>query len=352
MTHRVLFILGTRPEAIKLKPIIELANNCFEVKICLTNQHPDIDKFFPDMLDGIIQLPLHRTEKGLADLTGRLLSLLDSDQQIKDWSPSMIIVHGDTTSALCGAMYAHYNKISLAHVEAGLRTHNKQSPFPEESNRRIIDYLSDIKFAPTECDKNNLNQEQIVDNIFVVGNSIIDVIKDQKFDERYKPFPYGLVTLHRRENWDSTIELTLLELAKFANDFKYNIVYVCNNNTKLKNKVHGILANHRYIKIRDALEYSDFIRLLNDCSWILTDSGGIQEESVFLKKPLLIMRENTERQGVLMSRCGYLVSPKNIYTILEHTIDQTLKFDMDPFMYGCGDTAHSIIKILYEHFLH
>lgn len=353
MIHRVLFILGTRPEAIKLKPIIELATNYFEVKICLTNQHSNIDKFFSTIPNSIIQLPLHRTEQGLADLTGRLLSLLDSNKQIKDWSPSMIIVHGDTTSALSGAMYAHYNKISLAHVEAGLRTNNKQSPFPEESNRKIIDYLSDIHFAPTEYDKKNLNQEQIVNNVFVVGNSVIDTIKNQNLYQCHQTsVPYGLVTLHRRESWDSNIELALLELSKFANDFKYNMIYVCNNNQQLKNKVCKILTSNKYIEIQDALEYADFIKLLTGSSWVLTDSGGVQEESVFLKKPLLIMRDSTERQGVLMSSCGYLVDPKNVYNILEQTTNKKLKFNTDPFMYGCGNTAHLIINILYEHFLH
>ena len=351
---KILFILGTRPEAIKLKPIVVECINSFDVKVCLTNQHSNIDNMFFEFKNNIINLELKRNESGLSGLMGNILVLLDNEIKIKEWKPDLVIIHGDTCSSICGALYAFYNKIKLCHIEAGLRTNDKKSPFPEESNRKIIDYLSDIHFAPTELDKQNLVNEKIDnDNIFVVGNSIIDVIKNHpKYDTCDKSKPYGLVTLHRRENWPDIIKSALKEISRFALDARYNIIYVCNNDEYLKGQVKNIIQNNPYISISDSVNYDKFYQLMSESNFILTDSGGIQEEGVFLGKPLLIMRESTERQILLNNNCGYLVNPSNVYHIMTQTINNELHFNYCPNLFGNGNTSSSITKILYENLLH
>jgi UDP-N-acetylglucosamine 2-epimerase (non-hydrolysing) len=349
MKKKILFILGTRPEAIKLQPVILQCLNLFDIKICLTNQHSDIDSILFEFKKYIVSLKLKRDESGLSGLLGNILVLLDNEIKIKEWEPDLIIVHGDTCSSMCGALYAFYNKIKLCHIEAGLRTDNKTSPFPEESNRKIIDYLADIHFAPTELDKQNLINEKICsDNIFVVGNSIIDVIKNyHKCSPSDKSKPYGLVTLHRRENQPDIIKSTLIEVSRFALDSRYNIIYVCNNDEYLKSQVKTIIKDNPYILISDAVNYDKFYQLMSDSSFILTDSGGIQEEAVFLGKPLLIMRESTERQILLNNDCGYLVNTSNVYNMMSQTINNKLKFNYCPNLFGTGNTSLSITDILY-----
>lgn len=352
MNNRILFILGTRPEAIKLKPIIEEALIYFDVKICLTNQHSNIKNFFIEITDQIIELPLERTGSSLTGLVGQMLYLLDQNQNLQIWKPAIVVVHGDTSSSLCGALYAFYNSIKLCHVEAGLRTQNKQSPFPEESNRKIIDYLADIHFAPTILDQKNLANESINQNVFVVGNSIVDVIKKYNFVKNTETEKsYGLVTLHRRENWESIIPSALIQISKFALNNKYKIIYICNKNKQLKKIIRTIIKNNPYIVIYDAMNYDNFLKLMHGADFILTDSGGVQEEAVFLNKPLLIMRESTERQEIINTKCGYLVNPDDVYDMLNKVIKKELIFNCIPNLYGIGNTARSIVKKLYENFL-
>lgn len=349
---KVLFIIGTRPEAIKLKPIIENINKCFQIKICLTNQHENIKNTFLEFNNDIIELKLKREENNLTGLMGNILLLLDNNTDIQTWKPDIIAVHGDTCSALCGAFYAFYSNIKLCHIEAGLRTHDKFSPFPEEANRKIIDYLSDIYFAPTKYNQNNLEQENITDNVHVVGNSIIDVIKTNDYNNDEVKEIYGLVTLHRRENWDSIIESSLNEIVRFASYFKYKILYVCNHNSLLKNKIIKIIDNNKYVEILDPLNSIQFHKLLKNCAFVVTDSGGIQEEAVYFSKPLLIMRTTTERQEIINYNCGYLINPDTVYNTLTDILSGRLHFNIKTELYGDGSTSKNIKEKLYEYLLY
>jgi UDP-N-acetylglucosamine 2-epimerase (non-hydrolysing) len=353
---RVLFILGTRPEAIKLQPIISRCANLFDIKICLTNQHSDTDNVLLEFKQYIIKLKLTRNEFGLSGLMGNILILLDQEQNIKTWRPDLIIVHGDTTSSLCGALYSYYEQIPLCHIESGLRTNDKFSPFPEESNRKIIDYLSTINFAPTILNKNNLSNENIINNVYVVGNSIIDVLKnnldiidiniDLKLLSWISNNDFGLITLHRRENWKNNIEKALKEISIFCLKNEYRMIYVCNQNTTLQNLVKKTINNNPFIYIVNSLENKEFHHLILKCNFIITDSGGIQEEASFLGKPLLVLRNTTERQEIINTNCGLLLDIQNIQNTLLSIINKNINFNQDKTLYGNGTTSIQIAETL------
>lgn len=342
---KILFIIGTKPEAIKLKPVIEQCKNNFKIKVCLTNQHPNLDKIINEKC---INLKLIRNEKGLSGLTGNILNLLENKKQINKWKPDLIIVHGDTTSSLCGALYAFYNKIKLCHVESGLRSNNKQSPFPEEINRKIIDALSDINFCPTIDNKKNLYKENVSSNCYIVGNTIIDSLKNNILNNKdckilswTNKSPYVVVTLHRRENWEK-ISKSIKIISKFAKNNKLKIVYVCNKNKKLKNIAKKILKNNKFVYVSDSIDHSYFQNLIINCSMIITDSGGIQEEAVYYKKPIIILRDNTERQEIIKNKCGILANNENLLK----TLSSNIAFSQKPHLFGNGKSSIKIAKIL------
>ena len=353
---KVLFILGTRPEAIKLQPVIRQCVDLFDIKICLTNQHPDIDNILFEFNKDIIKLELTRHEFGLSGLMGNILILLDRENGIKEWGPDLIIVHGDTISSLCGALYSYYEQIPLCHIESGLRTNDKFSPFPEESNRKIIDYLATINFAPTSINQNNLTNENIVNNVHVVGNSIIDVLKtnldttDISIDSRLLSWisnnDFGLITLHRRENWKSNIQSALKEISSFCLKHKHRMVYVCNKNIELQDLVKKTISDNPFMYIIDPLENKEFHHLILKSNFIITDSGGIQEEASFIGKPILILRNTTERQEIINSNCGLLLETHNIQNILESIINKSIEFNQDKSLYGNGTTSIKIAEIL------
>ena len=353
---KILFILGTRPEAIKLQPIILQCLNFFDIKICLTNQHSDIDSILFDFKQYIVSLKLIRNESGLSGLIGNILVLLDKNKKIKEWAPDLIIVHGDTTSSLCGALYSYNEQIPLCHVESGLRTNNKFSPFPEESNRKIIDYLATINFAPTSMNQNNLTNENIVNNVHVVGNSIIDVLKmnldttdisiNSKLLSWISNNDFALITLHRRENWKSNIQSALKEISSFCLKHKYQMVYVCNKNIELQDLVKKTIRDNPFIYIIDPLENKEFHHLILKSNFIITDSGGIQEEASFIGKPILVLRNNTERQEIVNSNCGLLLEINNIQNTLEGILNKSIKFNQDKTLYGNGTTSIQIAEIL------
>jgi UDP-N-acetylglucosamine 2-epimerase (non-hydrolysing) len=350
---KILFILGTRPEAIKLNPIIACASKYFDTKICLTNQHPNINYFLQDN-SGIVELPNIPHKIDLPKTTGLILQNLSDNQDINSWHPDLIIVHGDTSSALSGALYAFHKQIKLCHIESGLRTHQKLSPFPEEANRYIIDYLAEYRFVPTVYAESNLKREGIIDNVFMVGNSIVDVINKNN-ELINKPFivgKYGLVTLHRRENWNNVIEDALKEIGRFAKTFQYPIIFALNNNPVLQNKIQNISKINKYIYPISFVDNIVFHNALKYCQFVITDSGGVQEEAVCFGKPLLIMREYTERQEIIANNCGFLVSPSSVYNHLIEIITHNIKFNYCPYMYGQNNVSQKIVEILYENILH
>jgi len=350
--NRLLFVIGTRPETIKMAPVVEEAAKDFEVMVCFTGQHPDMKQALPWLNeDQVVELNLTRGEKGLSGLTGRILCLMDDNEAIANWGADAVVVHGDTTSAFCGSLYAFYNGIRLCHVEAGLRTWDKSSPFPEEANRKMIDYLADIHFAPHELNKENLKGEGIDGNTHVVGNTAIDaLLKNLKSDFDHEIIswadgdPFAIVTLHRRENWGDNIARMMSAIAEFAKDRKYKIVYVKHKNPALKSAAENAFAGSEFVMLSDAVDTADFHNLLARCAFVMTDSGGIQEEASHLGKPLLVLRKETERQEIVKQGSARLVSPEGLMSAMLETAG--FKPTPKPPLYGNGTTGRQIARIL------
>jgi len=308
---KILFVFGTRPEAIKMAPIIEAMGRqpeLFEVRICITAQHRE-------MLEPVLELfnirpnynlDLMRPKQTLSDLTARIFEAVDP--VICREKPDWLLVQGDTTTAMGASLVGYYHRVKVAHVEAGLRTYDKFQPFPEEINRRIAGAVADLHFAPTEIAKANLLCEGVDKrNILVTGNTVIDAllqIVKLKFD-----FAKGLlagipldkrillVTAHRRENFGEPIQAICKALQVIAERYTgdVHIVYPVHLNTNVWEPVHALLSGVSNITLSEPLDYLSLIQLMN-CSYIvLTDSGGLQEEAPSLGKPVLVLRNTSER---------------------------------------------------------
>lgn len=306
--HKFLFIFGTRPEAIKLAPLILKLKEVGEVNVCVTGQHREmLDQvldFFSIVPD--YDLNIMAKNQSLFTITAKSLKLLDS--VIAESMPDMIIVQGDTTTALVGALAGYYKRIKVAHVEAGLRSFNKFSPFPEEINRILAGHIADLHFAPTRKARENLLRENIPDEtIFVVGNTVIDALfmgldivkRDEKPFCAYFDFvdfskKVILVTGHRRESFGKPFENICNALKEIAGA-DVEIVYPVHLNPVVRKHVYAILRGIENIHLIEPLSYPHLIWLMRKCYLILTDSGGIQEEAPSLGKPVLVIRDVTER---------------------------------------------------------
>jgi len=306
--YRFLFIFGTRPEAIKLAPLIVKLKDIGDVQVCVTGQHRE-------MLDQVLRffsivpnynLNIMVKNQNLFTVTIKSLKLLE--KVIEESRPDLIIVQGDTTTAFAGALAGFYNKIKVAHIEAGLRSFHKFSPFPEETNRVLVSHIADYHFAPTEKAKENLLRESISEeNIFVVGNTVIDALfmgldtvnrNERRFYDYFAFLDFSkriiLVTGHRRESFGKPFENICYALKEIARD-NVEIVYPVHLNPNVRGHVYPILSGIKNIHLVEPLEYPYLIWLMSKSYIILTDSGGIQEEAPSLGKPVLVMRDVTER---------------------------------------------------------
>lgn len=306
--YRFLFIFGTRPEAIKLAPLIVKLKDIGDVQVCVTGQHRE-------MLDQVLRffsivpnynLNIMVKNQNLFTVTVKSLKLLE--KVIEESRPDLIIVQGDTTTAFAGALAGFYNKIKVAHIEAGLRSFHKFSPFPEETNRVLVSHIADYHFAPTDKAKENLLRESISEeNIFVVGNTVIDALfmgldtvnrNERRFYDYFAFLDFSkriiLVTGHRRESFGKPFENICYALKEIARD-NVEIVYPVHLNPNVRGHVYPILSGIKNIHLVEPLEYPYLIWLMSKSYLILTDSGGIQEEAPSLGKPVLVMRDVTER---------------------------------------------------------
>jgi UDP-N-acetylglucosamine 2-epimerase (non-hydrolysing) len=313
MRKKNLIIFGTRPEAIKMAPLVKVfqANTeSFETKVCVTAQHRE-------MLDQVLEffdiapdydLNLMKPGQNLYGLTANIITSLQP--VLEEFKPDFVYVHGDTTTTMAGSIAAFYSGAKVCHVEAGLRTHNKWAPFPEEINRQVTGRVADYHFAPTTTSKENLLKENVPESsILITGNTVIDALLDSvdkvnenpselivKLSKEIGEREVILVTGHRRENHGEGFERICKALKRIAeDDGERLIVYPVHLNPKVQEPVNRILSNIDNILLIDPLAYQDFIWLMNRSKIIITDSGGVQEEAPSLGKPVLVMRDTTER---------------------------------------------------------
>ncbi len=367
---KISIIFGTRPEAIKLIPVIlELKKNKnFEINICVTAQHRE-------MLDQVLEifnikpdtdLDLMQPNQTLSTLTSRIINAVDN--YFSEYKPDIVLVQGDTTTVFAVSLVAFYHKVKVGHVEAGLRTGKKYSPFPEEINRVLTSRIADIHFAPTEISKNNLLKEGInSEKIFITGNTVIDALflaKEKVLELKPKVnglqknleeiSPYILITGHRRENFGEgfiNICSAISELAlKYEN---YNFIYPVHLNPNVQDPVNKLLANKKNIFLIKPQTYLPFISLMMNSKIILTDSGGVQEEAPSLGKPVLVMRENTERPEAVTAGTVKLVGTdkQKIFNEVSKLLDNNLEYKkmanaINP--YGDGLASKRISEILSE----
>lgn len=368
---KVDIIIGTRPEAIKIIPIIKLIkteySDKFEYKLIATGQH---DSMLNQVLDFFqikpdYNLNIMREDQKLSVLTASCL--ISISKILKQEQPEIVLVQGDTTSTFTGALSAFYHKISIGHIEAGLRTYDKYQPFPEEINRHLVDIISDICFAPTESNKENLIREGISpDKIFVTGNTGIDtlfLIKEghkDKLEKQLLKLGFSnnekiiLVTAHRRENFGEGIKNICKALIKISQEFpEYKIIYPVHKNPNIKNVVTSLLSGVENIVLLPTLNYIEFISLVAKSYLILTDSGGIQEEAPVFGKPVLVMREKTERMEGVNSGVSKLVGTQTerIFSNVEELIRNKKAYDkmasaINP--YGDGKASQRILELLQK----
>ena len=303
---KVMSIFGTRPEAIKMAPLIKELERRKEIKsiVCVTAQHRQ-------MLDQVLEtfkikpdydLDIMKQGQSLSEITTRVLNGLE--KVIKEVEPDIILIHGDTTTTFAGALAAFYNQVAIGHVEAGLRTYDKYSPFPEEMNRQMVDCMTDMYFAPTELSKQNLLKQNILEEkIYVTGNTVIDAMKTT-IKEEYNNEVFDwvgdnkmlLLTSHRRENLGEPMKRIFKGVKRAIderNDLK--VVYPIHLNPKIREIAYEIFKDDSKIKFIEPLEVFDFHNFQKRAYIILSDSGGIQEEAPSLGKPVLVLRDTTER---------------------------------------------------------
>ncbi len=368
--RKIMAVFGTRPEAIKLAPVIKelKGTGLFETAVVVTAQHRE-------MLDGVLalfeitpdyDLNIMEEKQELFDITVK--SLKGLNPILRQEEPDFLLVQGDTTTTLAAALSAFYLKIPIGHVEAGLRTFKKYQPFPEEMNRQLTSLLSDLCFAPTEVARGNLLAEGVNDkNIFVTGNTVIDALLSTVKDGYIFNIPelrkidfdsrrVVLVTVHRRESWGEPLQSICKAIRKIAEHIEdIEVIFSLHPNPVVKKEVQGILGNKERIYLLDALDYETFVNLMNRCYLVLTDSGGIQEEAPSLGKPVLVLRKVTERPEAIKAGTAKLagIEEENIVKLsIELLTDATSyeKMARASNPYGDGNAAKRITEVLEKYF--
>ncbi|MCI5789117.1 MAG: UDP-N-acetylglucosamine 2-epimerase (non-hydrolyzing) [Tenericutes bacterium] len=303
---KVMSVFGTRPEAIKMAPLVKELEKRKEIEsiVAVTAQHRE-------MLDQVLEtfkitpdydLNIMKQGQTLGDVTTRALQGLEG--VIKECKPDIVLVHGDTTTTFAGALAAFYNQVDIGHVEAGLRTYDKYSPYPEEMNRQMVDCMTDMYFAPTKLSKENLLKQNIVENkIYVTGNTAIDAM-DTTVDRNYKHEVIDwvgdsrmiLLTAHRRENLGEPMRHIFTAIKRLVDEFEdIKVVYPIHKNPLVREVANEILQGNERVRLIEPLEVFDFHNFQNKSYMIMSDSGGIQEEAPSLGKPVLVLRDTTER---------------------------------------------------------
>lgn len=373
---KVLVVFGTRPEAIKMAPVVKGLKRAegFDTRVCLTGQHRE-------MLDQVMQIFGLTADFDLEvmssnqTLTGLTCKVLQGMQDVfAQWKPDCVLVQGDTTTVFAAALAAFYEKIDVGHVEAGLRTGCRYSPFPEEMNRCLASRLSMLHFAPTELAKQNLLKENVdVQDVFVTGNTVVDALFDalsyiddheqlprqfaEKFAFLHPQKRLILVTGHRRENFGEGFLDICHAIRELARRESVQIVYPVHLNPNVRKPVNEILRGERDVHLIEPLDYLSFIYLMRRSYLILTDSGGVQEEAPSLGKPVLVMRDTTERPEAVEAGTVVLVGPHRdkIAAYAEKLLDDDAYYESmarahNP--YGDGRAAGRIVEVLKQRYLY
>ncbi len=361
---KVMTIFGTRPEAIKMAPLVKELEKRKEIEsiVCVTAQHRE-------MLDQVLKvfnikpdydLNIMKQGQTLSEITSRVL--LGLEEVIKEVKPNIILVHGDTTTTFAGTLAAFYNNVDIGHVEAGLRTWNKYSPFPEEMNRQMVDCMTDMYFAPTEVSKNNLLIQGInEDKIYITGNTAIDAmqytVKDAYNNDIFDWVGEDkliLLTAHRRENLGEPMKNIFKAVKRLVTDIpNIKVVYPIHLNPNIRKIADEVIGNNEKIKIIEPLEVIDFHNFINKSYLILTDSGGIQEEAPSLGKPVLVLRDTTERPEGISAGTLKLVGTNEeiIYNetkLLLENIDEYEKMSKSSNPYGDGLASKKIVDAIVD----
>ena len=363
---KVMTIFGTRPEAIKMAPLVKelQKRNEIECIVCVTAQHRE-------MLDQVLEtfdikpnydLDIMKQGQTLGEVTTRALNGLE--EVIKNVKPDIVLVHGDTTTTFAGVLAAFYNMTSIGHVEAGLRTYDKYSPYPEEMNRQMVSCLADMNFAPTNLSRDNLLKEgRKPENIYVTGNTVIDAMKTTIRDSyTHEVFDWIgdsrmiLLTAHRRENLGEPMRHFFKAIKRIVGEFPdVKVVYPIHMNPKVREVANEILATSDRIRLIEPLEVFDFHNFQNKAYIILTDSGGIQEEAPSLGKPVLVLRDTTERPEGIEAGTLKLVgtSEEKVYEETKKLLEDKKEYEKmskasNP--YGDGHASVKIVDAIIERF--
>lgn len=364
---KVMSIFGTRPEAIKMAPLVKELEKREEIEsiVCVTAQHRE-------MLDQVLEtfdikpdydLNIMKQGQTLGDITTRALTGLE--RVIKECKPDIVLVHGDTTTTFAGALAAFYNQVSIGHVEAGLRTYDKYSPFPEEMNRQMVDCMTDMYFAPTDLSKTNLLKQNIDESkIYVTGNTAIDAMSTT-VDENYTHPELEwisenerliLLTAHRRENLGEPMYNIFRAIKRIVDEFSdVKVIYPIHLNPKVRDIAKEVFANCDRVKLIEPLEVFDFHNFQNKSYIIMTDSGGIQEEAPSLGKPVLVLRDTTERpEGIAAGTLKLVGTDENtIYEETKRLLTDKIEYEKmskasNP--YGDGHASKYIVDAIIQRF--
>ena len=364
---KVMTIFGTRPEAIKMAPLIKELESRKEIQsiVCVTAQHRQ-------MLDQILEtfeikpdydLDIMKQGQTLSDITTKVLNGLENI--IRREKPDIVLVHGDTTTTFAGALAAFYNQVDIGHVEAGLRTNDKYSPYPEEMNRQMVDCLTDMYFAPTKLSKKNLLGENINnDKIYVTGNTAIDAMSTTVKENYTHPElnwikdseKLILVTAHRRENLGNPMRHIFRAIRRIVDEFEYvKVLYPIHMNPKVRDVAHEVFDGCDRVRLIEPLEVFDFHNFINKCYMIMSDSGGVQEEAPSLGKPVLVLRDTTERPEGIEAGTLKLVGTDedNIYKEAKILLTDKNAYDKmskasNP--YGDGHASKRIVDAIIKKF--
>lgn len=367
---KVLSVFGTRPEAIKMCPLVKVLekDDRIESIVCATAQHREMLDTVLEIFDVKPQYDLNVMSHGqtIIDVSNKVLTGVD--KVIKECNPDIVLVHGDTSTTLNGALAAFYNQKPIGHVEAGLRTGDLYSPFPEEANRKLTGAIATLHFSATESNKANLEKENINKNIYITGNTVIDALlsvvdKNHKFDDKnlnnidFENNKIVLLTAHRRENWGEPMKdifAAVKELVTKNEDV--NVIFPMHKNPLIRE-----LANESFKGVEDKihliepLEYVDFANLMAKCYLIMTDSGGIQEEAPALGKPVIVLRTETERPEAVEAGTVKLagIKKEDIFNIADELINDEKAYNkmahaVNP--YGDGKACPRIVEHIVEYF--